>query len=303
LAAAHALAERPAALSVRRVVALVERDPLIVAQLLQQANAAYYGLRHRVSSVERAVVLLGPVAVVGQIVGMGMLRLRPVADGPAGPLFLRVVQHSVATAYLARYLLCALPRALRPNGPDGAPALPPPPLREGAYTAGLLHDLGKLLLVYNAAAAAAAFYEADALAAHVTVGDPREMERLLFGCDHAEAGSYAALRLGLPDPLAHVIASHHAPARAQGSEGRLVRAIAAADAAAAAFGYGEPAACRDAGRDGPCYDGAALAGAAAWTLLAERDFPGHTPAALAAALRPQAGALRAPVGAAVAARA
>jgi len=223
------LVDHPERIDVRTVTAMLERDPLVVARLLQTVNSAYYGLHRTVSSPERAVVMLGPVAVVGIVVGMSMLRLRSIFDGPAGSCFSQLIRHSVATAYLTSYLMDET------ASPDAEPAST---VRRGpGFTAGLLHDFGKIILVYNFPTAAVSLYEERALFHHVRTDDVREMESLLFGSDHTEAGEFAALKLHFPDPLRRVIRHHHAPERAGDAEA-LVSAVAVANLAAHAMGHG-----------------------------------------------------------------
>ncbi|MFW5972452.1 MAG: HDOD domain-containing protein, partial [Bacteroidota bacterium] len=89
----------PEHLEIAPVTAMVQRDPVVVARLLNIVNSAYYGLRHQITSADRAVVMLGPVAVAGIVVGMQMLKLRELIDGPAGACFNRLIRHSVATAF------------------------------------------------------------------------------------------------------------------------------------------------------------------------------------------------------------
>ncbi len=221
------LMDHPDRIDTRTVTAVLERDPLVVARLLQTVNSAYYGLQRSVSSPERAVVMLGPVAVVGVIVGMSMLRLRSVLDGPAGDCFSRLIRHSVATAFLTA--------GLADGKPEGGAQ--PSKRANAGFTAGLLHDFGKIILVYNFPAEAVALYDDGSLAARAET--ERETESLLFGADHTEAGEFAALRLRFPAMLADVIRHHHDPARAtrDAETGRLVRTVAVANLAAQAMGY------------------------------------------------------------------
>ena len=226
------LTKDPERMSIQAVTAMLERDPLVVARLLQTANSTFYGLHRTISSADRAVVMLGPVSVVGIVVGMSMVRLRSVLTGPAGPCFNRLIRHSVATGYLARYLIEELPKA------EGH--APSPLARTGvSFTAGLLHDFGKIILVYNFQEKAVALYDQQGLSHLVQAKDFREMESLVFGCDHTEAGEFAAHKLGFPDPLTRVIRFHHAPERATGDDGlkQLVHAITLADHAARGLGH------------------------------------------------------------------
>ena len=126
------LMHTPERMEVKPVTEMVERDPAVVARLLQTVNSAYYGLQRSISSTKRAVVMLGPVAVTGLVVGMNMLKLRSIVDGPAKDCFLRLIQHNIAVAHLTRVFteqLPARPQRLTDSSGD-------------AFTAGLLRDAG-----------------------------------------------------------------------------------------------------------------------------------------------------------------
>lgn len=224
------LIDRPEKMEVGPVTEMVQRDPVVVARLLHMVNSAYYGLRHTISSADRAVVMLGPVAVAGIVVGMHMLKLRSVLEGPANACFHRLIHHSIATAFLTRHLLEGTPRdqgSRRPSARIGVP-----------FTSGLLHDFGKIILIYNFPENALNLYDSRALSAQVN-GDERELEQLLFGCDHTEAGEFAARKLNFPDILVNIIRHHHRPLGETGDPDadRLIRATAAANEAAKAMGY------------------------------------------------------------------
>ncbi len=226
------LMNHPDSIEVKPVAAMVERDPVVVARLLQTVNSAYYGLQRKVNSVERAIVLLGPVAVAGIVVNMSMLRLRSVLDGPASGLFNRLIQHSSATAFITRHLVNTVFGGRR-NPSFSAP-------QWGlSLTAGLLHDFGKIILVYNFPKEAVALYENETLHRQVNLADSRDMERLLFGYDHTEAGEYAGWKLQLPDVLVSVMGNHHDPDRVTGDDAlrRLVLVTSAANAAAKGMGH------------------------------------------------------------------
>jgi len=215
------LMHRPERLEVRPVTEMVERDPAVVARLLQTVNSAYYGLQRSISSTRRAVVMLGPVAVTGLVVGMNMLKLRSIMEGPAAECFLRLVQHNIAVAYLARYLHDELPAPPPRDDSDTE-------LVGDAFTSGLLHDFGKIILVYNCPEEAVALYEERSIEKEVHDPNIRQLEQLLFGYDHTEAGEYAARKLNFPDILIDVIAQHHTleTLETEGPAGRMLRAVA-----------------------------------------------------------------------------
>jgi HD-like signal output (HDOD) protein len=227
------LIDQPEKLEVGPVTEMVERDPIVIARLLHIVNSAYYGLRHQVSSAERAVIMLGPVAVAGIVVGMNMLKLRMTLDGPAAETFRRLTRHSVATAFITRHILEGPPR-------ERARASHRSSARMGvSFTAGMLHDFGKIILVYNFPDEAVGFYDPRGLGDSVKDEDPRHLEQLLFGCDHCEAGEYVARKLNFPEVLTRIIALHHDLQEPTGDPEteRLRRAVAVANCAAKAMGY------------------------------------------------------------------
>ena len=225
------LIERPERLEIGPVTEMVQRDPIVVARLLHTVNSAYYGLRHTIASADRAVVMLGPVAVAGIVLGMHMLKLRSILEGPAGGCFQRLIRHSIATAFLTRHLLEGTPRDTDRKAGASRIGL--------SFTAGLLHDFGKIILVYNFPQDSVGLYDEQVFEKQITTADERELEQLLFGCDHTEAGEFAARKLNFPDVLVDVVRRHHSALDATGNEeaDRLIRASAAANLVAKAMGY------------------------------------------------------------------
>lgn len=228
------LMEHPEQIEIGPVTEMVQRDPVVIARLLHIVNSAYYGLRHSISSAERAVLMLGPVAVTGIVVGMNMLKLKSELDESGAQCFQRLIRHSVATAFLTRHLLEGKPR-------EFAPVTPKKSARVGAsFTAGLLHDFGKIILVYNHPREAVDFYLRRNLDFQVSDQDERQIEQLLFGYDHTEAGEFVARKLNFPDLLTDIIRLHHTPEHLDGREElhRALRATFAANLASKAMGYG-----------------------------------------------------------------
>ena len=262
-------------LQTKTVTPLVERDPVVVARLLHLANSAYYGLRRSVTSVERAVVMLGPVAVAGIIVSMNMLQLRTALTGAAKACFDRLIRHSTATAFLAYYLELQLQDDTLENSPAHS---------SDSFTAGLLHDFGKIILVYNFSDTATSFYQEQILTQHVADTDLRELEQLLFGCDHTEAGEYAARKLNFPDFITEIIRTHHQPDPAETSP--LGRLVTAANLAAKAMGHAFTQPCT--------WD--ELAASEIWASLCEHAAGSVTPEDLLRDLQAQQDSLEAYVG-------
>jgi HD-like signal output (HDOD) protein len=223
---------KPEKMEVAPVTEMVQRDPVVVARLLHTVNSAYYGLRHTISSADRAVVMLGPVAVAGIVLGMHMLKLRSILESPASACFQRLIRHSIACAFLTRHLLDGTPRETGRGKTASRMSV--------SFTSGLLHDFGKIILVYNFQQDALNLYDGDGITSQVHTSDELEIERLLFGCDHTEAGEFAARKLQFPEVLVRVIRHHHQPTISTGDSeaDRLIRVTAGADIMAKAMGYG-----------------------------------------------------------------
>jgi len=117
--------------SVQQIGDTVQNDPAITTRVLKMVNSAYYGLPNQVSSIAQAVSLLGRERLKHILIGSV---LRGVFSGQDNPAFSmqEFWQHSIKTAIIARYLAKLMQQIEEP---------------EAMFTAGLLHDIGKLLLI------------------------------------------------------------------------------------------------------------------------------------------------------------
>lgn len=176
--------------NVEELVDLVATDPLLSATVLRQANSAYYGARGGVTSLRFAIELLGQSALKGLVYREYVLREHKGKPMPDPALFQAVWEHALLCATAAAYLAPAFP------GMDPA----------GAYTIGLLHDIGKFLLLSSG---------------QVEVS-PDRCVRPYCGCfmrdtalvwryDHALAGKIAALKWEFGPEVAGAIGMHHYP--------------------------------------------------------------------------------------------
>lgn len=175
---------------------LIGIDPALAARVLALANSSYYSLPCQISSLHEAVVFLGiktlrnlatTITGFNQFLGRG--------DPPA--LARRALwRHSVDTAQCARIITASLPAAAREMvGSDQA------------YTAGLLHDIGKLALDHCRHALFVSLMQM-ARVQHVRYSDI-EAEVMPFG--HAQIGAAQARHWNLPPSLCEAIAFHHTP--------------------------------------------------------------------------------------------
>lgn len=199
----------------RHVLEIVDKDPSLTANLLKLCNSAYYGLRRQVGTVRDALVMLGNQTVVtlAFATSMGDVLRSPLTAYrlPQSQLW----YHALATALGSAYLVSLT--ADRSG-------------RERAFTAGLVHDMGKLLLDPQ-------FNERfQQLAPGLTTDELCAAERAALGFDHAEAGAALAKSWHFPDYLSVVIGHHHDPS-APPSDEPVVRAVTAANLIAVQAGF------------------------------------------------------------------
>ncbi|MDY0109679.1 MAG: HDOD domain-containing protein [Candidatus Krumholzibacteria bacterium] len=194
------------------VLAVIEKDPGLTANLLKLCNSAYYGVRREVGSVREALVRLGNQTVItlAFAASMGRLLQVPVTAYrlPRGQLW----RHTLAVGLLATRWL--------PAGPADVE-------RHRAFTAGVVHDIGKLLLdrpLRDGLEQLPSSLDYEGLLA---------AERQLLGFDHAQAGAALAESWNFPVDLVAVIAEHHGA----GNENRLAALITAADLLASQRGH------------------------------------------------------------------
>ena len=188
------------------IAAIVERDPALVAKTFQIVNSAYFGTAREITCVQEAVRYLGIDAMKSLVLTEHLLvTMRcPKFDGFSLGEFQR---HSWMTARLAKSLLR-----------DGSRA-------NHAYSAGVLHDIGTVIL----ACAAPDQFAAVLAAARETKRQVHDVERELMGTTHAEAGAYLLGIWGLPFWMVEAVAFHHNPSHVTTSGRDVLLAVHVGD--------------------------------------------------------------------------
>jgi HD-like signal output (HDOD) protein len=171
---------------------IVSRDPAMTAKLLQLVNSAFFGMPREVGSAAEAVMLLGLETVKGLALWMHVFAEYQGAT-PSGFSLERLSTHCLSTGILARGIARL----------EHAPAL----VADEALTAGMLHDVGKLVLAANLPNEYAQVRQ-RAKAQQVPL---IEAEREAFGACHAELGAYVLGLWGLPVAIVEAVAFHHRP--------------------------------------------------------------------------------------------
>jgi HD-like signal output (HDOD) protein len=193
--------------SSQRIADIASEDPALSAKLLQLCNSAFFGFSREVCSVEEAVQLLGVGILQSMALAVPMFSGFDKAKCPQFPLE-QMWNHSAQTALLARWMT----HHYLPNGAQ---------LSEPAFAAGVLHDLGKLVIAENLPQE----YGKVLKESREQSVPLFEVERKTFGATHADIGAYLLTLWGLPLPLIEGVAYHHEPQLFNDKEFSLVGAI------------------------------------------------------------------------------
>lgn len=180
--------------SIETIGEMVSKDLAISTKLIHLVNSAAFGLSQRAVTPVEAVVLVGLETTAALVLAIeAFSKLDQVK--PAYFTIDQIWGHSQKVAQSARSIAMAMSAKLS--------------IANDAFTAGLLHDLGKLLLTTNLDAE----YRQAITFAHECDRLPWDVERELLGASHAETGAYLLGLWGLPLSIVEAVAGHHLPAR------------------------------------------------------------------------------------------
>ncbi len=165
-------------------------DQQLTARILRTANSSYYGeFSGKVSTITQAIVLMGFRAVRNIAVSMSVYGAISKLSRESSLDIKSFWARSVGCGVIAKYMVQKIGR---------------PELLEIAFIAGLLHDVGQVVLARSFPRE----YE-KINSEHAGDLDIYRTEKAIIGLDHQEAGKYIAMRWGLPDDLAEAISRHH----------------------------------------------------------------------------------------------
>lgn len=170
---------------VKDLVAVVERDKVLTGRILRLANSAFFGFSRNVSTLSRAVMLLGFSMVKN--LALGVKVWESLTGGRAHGEMEKLWVHSSLVAAGSR----ALARRLK---------LPDP---EEAFTAGLLHDIGKVILFTRFPS------QYGEILGKWTGDEGVVAERGALGVDHAQVGGWLAESWSLPALIVEAASGHH----------------------------------------------------------------------------------------------
>lgn len=200
---------------VGRIAHQISRDQALTARVLRVANSSFYGLQSKVGTISEAVVVLGFRAVRSMVLAVGINSALRVERCPGfnTPAYLR---HCVGVGLAAREL--ARLTGFTP---------------ELAFTGGILHDIGELVLASNFPGQYAEVLDYRRRHDCFLI----DAERDVLSMDHTEIGGLLAETWHFPMALHEAVNDHHAPAGAPASS--LADLIHVADAIARGLGLGD----------------------------------------------------------------
>jgi HD-like signal output (HDOD) protein len=181
------------------------------AKMMQLVNSAYFGLPQRIADPKESVLYLGLETVKALVLSLQIFSSFDRSKVDEG-FFDRLWNHCWSTGNLAKWI------SLQETSDTH--------LVDQAFLAGLLHDVGKLVLITGLPNQ---FRAALALQQEKQLSDG-EAEQEIFGCSHAEVGAYLLGLWGLPNSIVEAVALHHRPGDCSGQNFSTVAAVHIANA-------------------------------------------------------------------------
>jgi HD-like signal output (HDOD) protein len=202
----------------------VEEDPALTAKILRIANSAFYSPNREITSVSFAINRMGTTEVRNIIISTGVISAMH-----------NKANRSIDYTEFWRHCICVAIGARIVN--DFSPVAPKyfRPTENPYFVAGLLHDIGILILEQTLGAVYAEVLEH----AHQTGKPLHEVERRILGSDHQEIGAFIAEKWHLPEIVSRTAKYHHNPENAPDELSTFIQVIHIADALCANTGVGE----------------------------------------------------------------
>jgi HD-like signal output (HDOD) protein/CheY-like chemotaxis protein len=197
--------------AIKKVGEIISKDISMTAKILQMVNSAFFGLFQKIKSPEQAVMMLGMETIKALVLSVKIFsefNQNNFSWFNIDALF----DHSLAVSVYAKTII------KNENLDQG--------LINNSMMAGLLHDLGKLILATNFEKS----YRQVLAEAQGTGKNPLDLEYEAFGTSHAEIGAYLMGLWRLENSIIEAIAFHHLPARSMSQNIGLLAAVHVGDA-------------------------------------------------------------------------
>lgn len=196
--------------SIENVAKFIAQDPVMTAKILQLVNSAFFALGREVSDPREAVMFLGVERTRSLILLAGVFTQFEDLKCP-GFSADAIWNHSVQVAAFARTIAMV--------------ELKDAKAAESAYTAGLVHDMGKLILAANVPTMCSSI-ESIQRSKHLS---QRDAELQVLGTTHAEVAACLLGMWGLPQPVLEAVAWHHCPLKSEDTGFSMLAAVHAAN--------------------------------------------------------------------------
>lgn len=181
--------------SIQSIAECIHRDPPLAAKVLRMSNSAFYRRGDRkIETLHHAIIFLGLAQIINITTSLSVFSALKSRKAQEVSIRENFWDHSVATGLIARYIDKKL--SMRSMGRE--------------FVAGLLHDIGKIILDQY-------FHEEFIAAYNMSLDKDMSMyetEMEVCGTNHMEVGYYVAKKWNLPDYLGDVILWHHQPSQA-----------------------------------------------------------------------------------------
>ena len=167
----------------------IEKDTVLAGHVLRLVNSVVFSLRGMVSSVRHAIAIMGLIKLRNLVLGLSVSRMWQNLKTPLGWSMRRFNLHATASSVLADLLAQHLPCDFG----------------EGAFTAGLLHDIGELLIAIGVPQQ---YLEIRRLQQD-GFGGQLDFEQFVLGATHADLSGDTLRAWNLPAPIHEAAAAHH----------------------------------------------------------------------------------------------
>lgn len=183
---------------IERLVEVLERDQAMVVKILRLVNSSFFGFKNRVTSLRHAITLLGYGTVQSAVVTVTVIDCLKLKQAFNGFDIVSFWSHAIGVAVMSRHL-AAQTKLCVP---------------EEAFTAGLLHDIGKIILINVFPDIAIDILKT------ISMGEETfyQAEQHMGIWPHARIGSFLARRWMLPGVFENTIKNHHGPTGANDAD-------------------------------------------------------------------------------------
>ena len=192
-----------------RLINIVHMDPLVVASVLKRINSAFYGMRQQFQDIRKAILMIGFIEVCNIVLASGYVGIkREMSSKSQAKIIDRIMRVSIGSGYFANLISQHLRL----------------PEKSSAFTAGLLHNIGRFVLLYNLPDAYEQLFRENELQYIPTPND----EVRMMGIDHSSIGALAAQHWNFPELISSLIESYQKPGQLTTDNHRTIALVLSA---------------------------------------------------------------------------